>query len=234
MIYISPAEPKMFWVLGEISEEPEQAGVDFMWSSPMGMVGVQRKQFPGDFLASVHDGRLNREYLQMDAALDIKVLMLEGKGNWTVDGELIESWGHRGDQQRRRQWNQTTHRNYLSSVQIIKGVTVQQSQNMHDSMSFIKEFFIWTQKKEHTALDVRPAAQAQGYWDSLSNRDFQRYWLQSMPIIGPKLANNILDHLGFPFSIHVTKEDLMEVEGIGEVRASRIMDMFEKAKEDHA
>jgi ERCC4-type nuclease len=227
VIYVSPAEPHRFHHLGVVSSEPEEAGVDFLWSSNMGMVGVQRKQFPGDFLASIHDGRLNREYLQMNNALDVKVLLLEGKGNWTSGGELIEQWGGR-DRQRRRQWNRTTHRNYLASIQIIKGITVQQTESMADTEQFLQDFKKWTNKEEHLGLEVRPAAQAASYWANISNRDFQRYLLQSLPIIGPKLAEAILDHLGQIFHLDVTVEELMEVPGIGPGRAQKIYDVFHK------
>jgi len=223
---VSPAEPARFYNLGEVSSGPEECGVDFMWKSKMGLVGVQRKQFPGDFLASIHDGRLNREFLQM-SALDIKVLAIEGRGNWTSDGELIEQWGGK-DKLRRRQWNRTTHRNYLASIQILKGIVVQQTENMQDTHSFLEDFQAWTNKEEHLALEVRPAAKPANYWDEISNRDFQRYLLQSLPIIGPKLAEAILDHLGQIFHLDVTVEELLEVPGIGPERARRIYEVFHK------
>lgn len=228
LILVSPAEPKTLWKLGDVDPLPEEFGVDFMWASPLGKVGVQRKQFPGDFLASVHDGRLNTEYLQMQA-LDVRVLLIEGEGKWSMDGELIESWGAH-DRQRQRRWNRTTHRNYLSSVQIFKGVTVQHSKGLQDTERFIKDFFIWSQKADHIGLDARPAAQAMGYWANISNEDYQRYLLQSLPIIGPKLAQAILDHLGQIFTINVTYEQLLEVPGIGPSRATRIMDVFKKVR----
>lgn len=227
MILVSPQEPNSMYELGEVDTLPEEFGCDFMWEAKMGKVGIQRKQFPGDFLASIHDGRLNKEYLQMQG-LDVKVLLLEGRGKWTNDGVLIEQWGFQGDKSRRRLWDKTQHRNYLSSVQILKGVAVHQSEGMRDTRDFIKDMFIWTMKDEHLSLETRPAAQAASYWAEISNRDYQRYLLMSLPIIGPKLADAILDTLGQIFTIHVSYEDLLEVPGIGPGRARGIMDVFEK------
>lgn len=225
-MFVSGAEPSLFHDLGVVSNLPEDYGADFLWESKMGLVGVQRKQFPGDFLASIHDGRLNKEYLQMQG-LDVRVLVLEGKGNWTTDGKLVEQWG-RNDQQRRRLWDKTQHRNYLASVQIFKGVVIEQTDRMSDTVEFITKFHEWTNKDEHMGLEVRPAAQAANYWANISNRDFQRYWLQSLPFIGPKLGDRILDTLGLIFELKVTYEELLTVRGIGPGRAQKIMDVFEK------
>lgn len=225
MILVSPQEPSQFYVLGDVDPLPEEFGVDFMWESPMGKVGVQRKAFPGDFLSSIHDGRLNREYLQMQG-LAVRVLMIEGRGRWSNDGVLIEQYGQK------RMWTRSSHRRYLASVQLFRGVTVEQTEDQRDSVDFIKDFFIWTQKEEHLGLEGRPAAQAGDFWGKISSRDYYRYLLQSFPIIGPKIAENIIQQLGQIFKLDVTYEELLEVDGIGPTRAQKIIDVFGRHEQD--
>lgn len=223
-MFVAPTEPPPFSELGVVTSLPEEYGADFYWESELGKVGIQRKVFPGDFLSSIHDGRLNREYSQMQS-LDIRVLLLEGRGRWSSSGALIESYGR---QESRRLWTLEQQRNYLASVQIFKGVTIQQSENKDDTTKFLLSFKNWTMKKEHLGLERRPAAQADSFWADISNRDFQRYLLQSFPIIGPKLAEAILDELGMIFHLDVTYEQLLTVRGIGPGRAKKIMDVFHK------
>lgn len=220
-MFIAPTEPQPFPELGVVSVMPEEYGADFMWESELGRVGVQRKVFPGDFLASMHDGRLNREYQQMQA-LEVPVLVLEGRGRWSNSGQLIENVNGL-----KRMWDIDQHRNYLTSVQLLKGVTVLTADNKQDTVRLLENLKIWSMKPEHLSLEIRPAAQG-GYWADISNRDFQRHLLMGLPFIGPKLADAILEKLGMIFRLNVSYEELLEVDGIGPGRAKKIMDVFMK------
>lgn len=56
----------------------------------------------------------------------------------------------------------------------------------------------------------------------------QLYLLQGLPDIGPKLANSLLDHFKSAFLVmSATIEELMEVEGVGQTRASRIREVLD-------
>jgi len=62
---VAPTEPMTLKALGTVSLVPEDYGSDFLWASPVfGLVGVQRKE-ASDFVASVMDGRLDKELAQM-------------------------------------------------------------------------------------------------------------------------------------------------------------------------
>ena len=222
---VSRAEPSVFFTLGESSGLPEEYGADFYWESPLGKVGVQRKEFPGDFLSSMQDrsGRMNLELLKMQS-LDVKVLMIEGeqRARWTNDGTLMA--GHHP-----LRYTIDQHRNYLASIQLFRGLQVQRTHDKWDSMRFLESFKQWTLAKDHHALDYRPAAQTEGFWDTLSNEDYQKWFLQSLPLVGPVRAKNIIKTLGFPFRLTINgPNDLMEVPGIGGLLAQRIWDMFHK------
>ncbi len=61
-------------------------------------------------------------------------------------------------------------------------------------------------------------------WGTPSSRDFQIHFLQGLPGIGPEHAETILDHFGaMPLRWAVTKEELMEVRGVAEKIAERMM-----------
>lgn len=217
-MFVSPSEPAIFKTIGSSNPLPEQYGVDFLWQSELGLVGVQRKQFPSDFLASVHDGRLNREYAQMKD-LDLAVLMLEGAARWTTEGHLIRD---RND--KRNGWSRTQHRNYLQSVQM-RGIHVSHTDSLADSVSYLSDLQVWTDKPNHDGLDTRPAATGSG-WGRVTNRDYQRYLLQGLPGIGVTQANRILDTLGFPFRLTVGVKEFMSVPGIGKKKAEQLVRVF--------
>lgn len=218
-MFVSPTEPKQIKELGIVSSLPEQYGVDIIWDSQMGKVGVQRKVFPGDFLASVHDGRLRREYGQM-GGLDLAVLLLEGKGQWTTDGKLIQN---RGQSNGRYQWGRNQHRNYLTSVQL-RGIVVHHSDSIQDTLSFIEELQVWSDKGDHDSLSRRGAPT--GVWGIKTNRDWQEYFVQGIPNTGPKKARALLDNVGFPFEIKVSDEEMLSVPGIGKTWVKNLRKVF--------
>lgn len=219
-MFVSPAEPKAFKHLGASSLITESYGVDFLWDSALGMVGVQRKQFPSDFLASMHDGRLNVEYAQMKE-LSMAVLMIEGTPHWTTEGRLI-----RGRNDKRNGWTKSQHRNYLHSVQL-RGIHVVYTDNVTDSIQYLMDLSVWTNKVDHHSLDTRPGPSGSG-WARVTNRDYQVHLLTSLPNVGPKTAKAILDVVGMPFLLTATREELMAVPGVGAKMADRIIKVFSK------
>lgn len=219
-MFIAPTEKFLLkYNIGICSPLPEDYGADILWNSELGLVGIQRKEFPGDFLASVHDGRLYREFQQM-RELDVAVLLMEGRPTWTTEGQLIRSNGGK-----RTTWNKTQHRNYLASVQL-RGIQIQSTDSVADTVKFIVGFKEWTEKPDHTALVTRPGPKGDR-WGKVSNKDFQSHLLQSLPGIGPKQAEAIIQHFGgVPFRLAVSVEELMEVPGIGKGRAEKIVRTF--------
>jgi len=219
-MFIGPTEPSAFKSLGVSSLITEEYGVDFLWQGETGRVGVQRKQFPSDFLASVHDGRLNREYAMMKE-LELAILMLEGQVHWTSDGKLIRD---RND--KRNGWTKSQHRNYLHSVQM-RGIHVVSTDNVTDSIQYLMDLQVWTNKTDHHSLDTRPGPTGSG-WARVTNLDYQKHLLQGLPGIGPGLASAIIEHIGMPFGLYVGVEELMTVPGLGKKKAESIVRVFNK------
>lgn len=216
---ISPAErDPALTSLGNSSPVPERFGADYFWSAkPVGLVGVQRKAFPGDFLASVRDGRLEKELGQM-RALDVAVLVLEGRGRWTTEGELI--FPH--SQQR---WTRSGHRRLLCSIQA-RGVWVQTTDDVADTVACIRDVEAWSRKSSHNATKSRPAAKRDG-WGRIDDHGYLVHFTGGLPDVGPVKGAAIVDSLGCIFELKVSEEQLRRVHGIGKVGARKIIRVFE-------
>lgn len=212
---VAPTEPAPFRALGPVKATPERYGVDFLWGSPLGLMGVQRKEFPGDFLASVTDGRLAKEVGQM-RGLDVRVLVLEGRPTWTIEGELVTGFG--------QPWSKVAHRRYLCSLQA-EGVWVLTTDNVDDTVSALCDLEAWSRKPEHRALHTRPGPK-RDRWGVVTSRAYQMHLVQGIDGVGPELAERIIDTLGMPFGLRVTEEDLLSVHGVGKKKARQIVKTF--------
>lgn len=220
-MFISPTEPQPLRDIGITSSIPETYGVDIMWESRIGTIGIQRKAFPADFLASVQDGRLALEFQQMKQ-LAIPILLLEGRQQWTAEGELYGSFGN---PKRSYTWTRVQHRNFLTTVQL-RGVQVQTSDSIPDTIDYLHGLRLWAEKGDHNSLDRRANPQADAPWGSVSNADWINWLYQSWPGIGPKQAGLIQKHLGVILRLTVGAEDLATVPGIGKGISKRIVEMM--------
>ena len=202
---IAPSEPPALRALGSTKLLPERFGADVMWgSAAAGLVGVQRKEFPGDFVASLEDGRLATQRIQM-LALDIRVLVLEGRGTWTTEGQLVSNYGP--------PLSRSAFRRYLCSVQA-GGVWVQTTDSLDDTIAFVHDLEAWSRKRQHQSAAHRPGPKGDR-WGRVTPRHRQLHLIQGIEGVGPELAGRILDELGMPFGLRVTAEDLKRVHGVG-------------------
>lgn len=211
---ISPTEPAPLRAIGRTSMVPERFGCDILWPSRLGLVGVQRKEMPGDFLSSVSDGRLANQVARM-VGLGIKVLVLEGRPNWTSEGVLLNDWG--------QPWTRAQHRRFLWSMRF-QGVWVDWSDGLGDTIEVVQDMVVWSRKKDHRSLQRRPAAR--GAWGKANSREWQMHLLQSFDGIGPVQAEKIIDSFegAVPLAWTVDEKELEMVPGIGKKKAQRMVD----------
>lgn len=216
---ISPTEPARLRAIGTVGRQHEAAfGVDIWWCAKGKTFGVQRKTIP-DFLASIHDGRLKTDRAKM-RRLDHPILLIEGKVRWTLDGQLVTSgYG--------KTWTRTQHRNYLLSVQN-DGIMVEQTDDLDDTILRVQEMRRWSEK-EHQSGKGRPKPVSS--WGKAGHREFQVHLLTSFDGIGTKAAEAILDHFGkVPMAWETDAKGLSQVNGIGPVRARRMMAALDGAE----
>lgn len=210
MPWVAGSEPDALKAaLGFLSTNlPERYGVDILWRARGSFCGAQRKEV-SDLLASVADGRLAKEVQQMDL-LKVRFLIVEGTVRFTTDDVLLKTFG--------RPWTGQQYRSVLRGV-AAKGVIVEHTASLTDTARRIPELIRWT-SKEHRSLQKRPGPAAA--WGKADNRDFQLHLLQGLPGMGPELAERILEHIGMPFGWAVSREELLQVPGIGKKKVEAI------------
>lgn len=221
MMLISPTEPKRIQQLGKVSSTPERHGADILILEPpvKGLFGVQRKEVK-DLIASLDDGRLGKEVSQMQR-LAIRALIIEGKMSWTNDGELMKDY---------TSISRSQFRSLMYSIRA-RGIWVEWSDDLNDTVEVIQGMQKWASKSEHTSLLARPGPKSTG-WGRVTNQDWAVHILTSFPGIGVKTAQSIYEFFGgVPLRWEVTEKDLAEVPGIGKVRAERMVAALDHA--DH-
>lgn len=219
MTLVAPSEPPLLKLLGRVSQRPEHFGSDVLWAAaPVGTVGVQRKTVQ-DFLASVTDGRLAKEVSQLQV-LDLRVLIIEGRPTWTVDGELVNAYGQR--------WTRSQHRRFLWSMRS-SGVWVDWSDDLADTVGMVRDLEEWTRKAKHGSLMRRPGAK--GAWGKATTREWGVHMLQGFDGIGSDTALRIWEHFnGIPLAWTVDEKELQRVHGVGKVRARRMVESLRQPK----
>lgn len=211
---IAPTEPPSLRALGTVSMYPESHGVDLIFVARGRWFGVQRKEF-SDLLASMTDGRIGQQVSMMQGLAGAMVV-IEGLGSarWADDGRLID------------QYHTVTRdqiRSLLWSVRS-RGIWVDQTDNLADTIRLVSAFEAWCKKPAHTSLDVRPGPVSM--WGKADNRDWQLHFLQGLPGVGVELARRIVDTLGMPVGWQVTRDELLSIDGLGPKKVDRIMAML--------
>ena len=222
-LLIAPTEPPQLKRLGDSSSVPESYGVDVLWGGVDGLCGLQRKEI-GDLVASMQDGRLGKEVVQMlDGDLSVKVLLVEGRGKWSEDGAMLKGYG---PEVKRGQV-----RAFLYSIRS-KGVWVEVSDDLNDTADVVAGLVRWSRKAEHKALLGRPGPSGDAAWGKVGRREWAVHLLSGFEGIGAGVAESIIDHFGeVPLQWRVTEKELQEVPGIGKVRAKKLVQALERMEE---
>ena len=201
---ISPTEPDHLKALGTVSGKPERYGADILVIGKGQKIAVQRKAFPEDLYASMHDGRLHEQLPKLSQLTSFLVLV--GRGHWTTSGNLMHS-------DIRLTWDAVEGLLFSATFQF--GVHVRWMASEELFVRWLKRLEDWVKEPSHTALMSRPKPKSKG-WGQIPKADWERHLLQSFPGVGPKVADAIRDHFGgVPLSWGVTREEMMAVPGVG-------------------
>lgn len=218
--YVAPTEPtKLKAIATQVSLLPERFGCDVVWYGKQNgedqLWGVQRKELK-DFLASVQDGRLAKEVAQMRASgIPIPLIVIEGKVQFDTGGTLVwNSWG--------QQYTRAQFKGMLWSL-MAEGARIEYTKDINETVEFVKMYALWTSKAKHSSMMRRPTAFSP--WGTASNEDWAVHLLQGFEVLGTDRAKAIINHFkGVPLRWTVTREQLMQVPGIGKVIATKLME----------
>lgn len=208
---VSPTEPPEFRVLGEVSSVPEMYGADFLLYGPkIGRVGVQRKEI-SDLVASIRDDRL-REQVERLKGLDVGMVIIEGRIEWTNDGHLL---GISSPFTRAQLLGMLWH---LQSI----GLWISFTSSKTETTECISLFSRWIAKERHTSLTGRRTPRNQ--YGTRDNEDWQIHILQGFPGLGYERARAVREFYGgLPLSWTGT---LSDVPGIGEKMWTRLQGLL--------
>ena len=214
---VSPTEPPRLLELGKSSWKPEEYGCDILILGKGRRIGVQRKKFPEDFVSSLSDGRLERQ-LPLMTNLSHRIIVLEGYGSWTSDGELIMPQSFN-----RHQLTRKSFQGLLFSIMFQFQIPVLQVADIDATVETLEILEAWAKKKKHTSLSQRPGPKKDSF-GSVSEKAMASHIMQGFPGVGVGTAGDIIEHFGgVPLVWTVTQDELLEVKGVGKVTVERLM-----------
>ena len=208
---VSPAEPRQLRELGNTSSQPERWGADFLlYSKTVGMVGVQRKEI-NDLVASIDDDRLARE-IPLLQRLDMAIILIEGRLEWTDDGHLFTSGAS-------SRFTRAQYQGILWSLSL-SGLTVGCTTSTTETIEYLLLFSRWLTKSRHTGLLRRTQKAGRDEYGIRTTRAQQIFTLQSFDGVGYERARAIVDFYGgLPLAWTAKLDD---VPGIGAATAARL------------
>lgn len=226
---VSSTESEAARSLGISSQRPEDFGADFWWIARKLMYGVQRKAL-GDLVASVEDGRLAKELLQMQV-LDRAFLVIETGERGGGDPREMPDTTLAGLGKFGRAWTGGQYRGLVYSV-IARGIAVLQTRDEEATIARVKEIEAWSRKAKHSSATTRGQV-PRNVFGERKEREYGLWLLSSLPGVGSETAGKMWDHFGgLPFVMRegVGVKELCEVGGVGKVTAQRVLAVFGDGK----
>ncbi|AEF95928.1 DEAD/DEAH box helicase [Methanotorris igneus] len=167
-------------------------------------VAVERKTAE-DFVNSIIDKRL---FMQLKDLRKYQkpILIVEGKNFFRLHENAIKG--------------------AILSIILDFGIPIIFTENIEETVDILIKLAEKEQIKEKRGVYVRYGKTA------MSLKEQQRFIVESLPDVGPQLAENLLKHFKTVERVFTAKEDeLMEVEGIGEKTAKKIREVLTKEYE---
>lgn len=218
MILVSPTEPIHVKALGKVSSAPEDYGCDVLLSSRVGRLGIQRKKFPEDLVASISDGRLSDQLVKM-AELSRACVVLVGYPVFTRDGDLVmDNWS-------KRKWNFDSIWGAVASIALEAQVGTFWVRDEGEFVDLVGVLERWNKRTDHSTTRTRSRPKAKGW--GISRTLQQSHFIQGLPSVGPELADRIVGHFGgLPMRWSVGQKEMLEVPGVGKAKVAKMGEMI--------
>lgn len=214
-ILLSPSETALKKALGDdsmISTLCEEKGADILIYSERGLVGLQRKSVPNDFITSFTDGRFARLLPLLTTNCAYYRVICEGRLKFWPDGTV-----HMGVTKRRERIKSRFNRSHihgmLNDLEFMYGIQVHWTEDIDDTVRYIQSIQRFMASDKHVGLFTRPKAQKS--WTVRSTEDIHLWILQSFDGIGVNTASKIIDHFGkAPLRWTCSVDELSKIPGV--------------------
>lgn len=199
--------------LGDMAIEAN-LGFDFQLFTRQGVVAVERKKFPNDFIASVDDSRLAKECAAMREEGDFRFVIVEGKGRYSGNRLMLGRKPSR--------WTRAGIRNLMRSIRYVEDADVEYTSNIKDTVSRLVELQEYFDKEDHLSLRVRAGCKSNIHFTPTYEERLLHFY-QGLPSVSIIRARELAKI--YPCSVDLHKaslEDLLKVPGIGKQTAEAI------------
>ncbi|MBI4154201.1 hypothetical protein HY501_02605 [Candidatus Woesearchaeota archaeon] len=187
-------------------EEKQLAVGDYILSK---RVAVERKT-TSDFLSSIVDGRLFRQVEELKSNFRSPLLIIEGNSLFDNDRKI----------------HPNAIRGALVSISLDYGIPVIRTENNLETAEMLLAIAKREQLERNKSIAVR------GRKAKRSPNEMQEYLIAGLPKINRAKARALLKHFGTPERVFTAaKEELMQVDGVGEKLAKKIRLLMQKKYE---
>ena len=224
-ILISPTEPY------EVKEDFGEYGIsaphlpsDYGWYVKGYRSLVQRKHIPGDFLASMEDGRLARDMQILLENIEQggkSYLLTEGFWSCDKEGMILNPIRPSG-------WSYEKISAQISTIQEM-GIRLLHSPNISLTALVIINQVRWEMKEDHSSLSHRPGPVTE--WGKPSYASYTIWSFQGIPGVGADIAE-ILFKAAPTWEKLVAMDiaDFQELKHFGKKRAERVYKFIHNGK----
>ncbi len=187
----------------DIEIKPVQLPVaDFLVSD---RTAVERKS-ASDFVTSIIDGRLFSQAKEIRENFKKPIMVIEG-----------------GDLYAQRNVHPNAIRGAIASIAVDFEIPLVYTEDTEDTAEFIVTLAKREQKEKNRLVRLR------GDKKTLTDRQEQIMIVESLPGVGPKLARDLLKHFKtIKKLVNASKQQLREVEGIGDKKALNILKVIKR------
>jgi len=215
---ITTNEPRPIKVkLPDLIECP--MGFDIMLMTNNGNVCIERKAVPGDLVASISDGRLGREILNMREESKFNVVLLQGRMKFDKDGLLVIPG--RTKVKNPYRWNRKGLNNIRRTWEYVEGCFTEYAQNSNDLVNVLNNIQDYFDKGKHLSMKSRP--QIQTNWFVPSRGEKVIYFYQGLPGVATIGAKKLYDKFPSPWDLYrASIEDIDDIPRIGIGLATKI------------
>lgn len=183
---------------GCVIEEEQLEIADYLVSD---RVAIERKTY-ADIISSIMDGRLFVQVKEMVRNFERPIILIEGFECFVG-------------------YNENMLFGALSAIAIDFGVSTIWTKDKRESAKFICTAAKREQLEKNRSVPIRVKKKCKDL------REEQAHLIAGLPTVNSKLSGRLLEKFKTPRRVfNATKEELMEIEGLGEKKAARFLDIL--------